>query len=105
MDQVQQQFERLLEITAGNACTVDPEQLRAAYELARGAHGGQLRKDGSPYITHPLATATIVAEMGLDQDSILAALLHDCIEDTCVYLADGIEILTHSPKELIVVPV
>ncbi|MBQ4322222.1 MAG: bifunctional (p)ppGpp synthetase/guanosine-3',5'-bis(diphosphate) 3'-pyrophosphohydrolase [Oscillospiraceae bacterium] len=84
MDQVQASFEKLLEIAAENGCATDPKQLRAAFELAKGAHGGQLRKDGSPYITHPLATATIVAEIGLDQDSILAALLHDCIEDTSV---------------------
>ena len=46
-------------------------------------HAGQLRKDGSPYITHPLAVAQIVAEeLHLDSESIMAALLHDCIEDT-----------------------
>ncbi len=84
MDLIQQSFEKLLEVAAGNGCAVDPEQLRAAFEYANAAHKNQLRKDGSPYITHPLATATIVAEMGLDQESILAALLHDCIEDTSV---------------------
>ena len=53
-----------------------------AVEYARSKHATQLRKDGSPYIIHPLAVAEIVAEMGLDTDAILAALLHDCIEDT-----------------------
>ncbi len=53
-----------------------------AVEFAREKHKDQKRKDGSPYIIHPLAVAEIVVEMGLDMDAILGALLHDCIEDT-----------------------
>ena len=53
-----------------------------AVEYANVKHKFQKRKDGSPYIIHPLAVAQIVAEIGLDQDAILGALLHDCIEDT-----------------------
>ena len=53
-----------------------------AVEYADTKHQHQKRKDGSPYIIHPLAVAEIVAEMGLDIDAILGALLHDCIEDT-----------------------
>ncbi len=53
-----------------------------AVEYAREKHKDQQRKDGSPYIIHPMAVAEIVAEMGLDTDAILGALLHDCIEDT-----------------------
>ena len=53
-----------------------------AVEYANHKHQYQKRKDGSPYIIHPLAVAEIVAEMGLDIDAILGALLHDCIEDT-----------------------
>jgi len=53
-----------------------------AVEYAAAKHEQQLRKDGSPYIIHPLAVAEIVAEIGLDTDAILGALLHDCIEDT-----------------------
>jgi len=53
-----------------------------AVEYAQKKHISQKRKDGSPYIIHPLAVAQIVAEMGLDTDAILGALLHDCIEDT-----------------------
>ncbi len=53
-----------------------------AVEYAQEKHKNQLRKDGSPYIIHPLAVAEIVAEMGLDVDAVLGALLHDCIEDT-----------------------
>ena len=53
-----------------------------AVEYANAKHKYQKRKDGSPYIIHPLAVAEVVAEIGLDMDAILAALLHDCIEDT-----------------------
>ena len=53
-----------------------------AVEYANAKHQYQKRKDGSPYIIHPLAVAQIVAEIGLDMDAILGALLHDCIEDT-----------------------
>ena len=61
------------------------QQIRQAYELAREMHGTQMRKDGSPFITHPLAVAQIVAEeLHLDSESIIAALLHDTIEDTSV---------------------
>ena len=57
--------------------------IRQAYEFARDQHGAQLRKDGSPFVTHPLAVAQIVAEeLHLDSESIVAALLHDTIEDT-----------------------
>ena len=61
---------------------VDMELVDRAVEYAREKHKEQSRKDGSPYIIHPLAVAEIVAEMGLDVDAILGALLHDCIEDT-----------------------
>ena len=60
----------------------DFEKMRRAFEYARDKHIHQRRKDGSPYITHPLSVAQIVADMHLDSESIMAALLHDCIEDT-----------------------
>ena len=61
---------------------VDMTLIDRAVEYADTKHCHQKRKDGSPYIIHPLAVAEIVAEMGLDCDAILGALLHDCIEDT-----------------------
>ena len=61
---------------------VDMTVIDRAAAYAREKHEGQLRKDGSPYIVHPLAVAQIVTEMGLDTDAVLGALLHDCIEDT-----------------------
>ncbi len=58
-------------------------QIRAAYEYAASHHVGQLRKDGTPFVTHPLNVALIVAsELRLDSESIIASLLHDTIEDT-----------------------
>ena len=53
-----------------------------AVDYANKKHAAQKRKDGSPYLIHPLAVAQIVTEMGLDMDASLGALLHDCIEDT-----------------------
>ena len=67
---------------------MDLGRIRAAYEMARTAHSGQKRKDGSPYVTHVVAASEIAVEMGLDEDSVIAALLHDVIEDTSLTHAD-----------------
>ncbi len=56
--------------------------VRRAYFYAEQAHDGQLRRSGEPYVTHPLAVAYILAEMRMDHQSLIAALLHDVIEDT-----------------------
>lgn len=61
---------------------MDMNRIRAAYEMAKAAHEGQFRKEGSPYVTHCVAAAEIAVDMGLDEDSIVATLLHDIIEDT-----------------------
>ncbi|MBD4501724.1 HD domain-containing protein, partial [Xanthomonas citri pv. citri] len=53
-----------------------------AFEVARAAHEGQMRRSGDPYITHPVAVATILAEIGVTGPTLLAALLHDTVEDT-----------------------
>jgi len=58
------------------------ELLEQAIQYAQEKHKDQKRKDGSPYIIHPLAVAEVVLEMGLDMDAVLGAILHDCIEDT-----------------------
>ena len=60
----------------------DVAQIERAYETARAAHAGQYRKSGEPYITHPLAVAKILAEWHLDPQALMAALLHDVVEDT-----------------------
>lgn len=64
------------------------EILRLAFEVADRAHAGQKRKSGEPYITHPLATAYMLAEMGIDCDIVTVAILHDVPEDTSVTLED-----------------
>lgn len=66
----------------------DADRIRDAFSFGAAAHEGQVRKDGSPYITHPLAVAEIIADMGLDMDSVIAAILHDVIEDTEVSYDD-----------------
>ena len=68
-------------IKAYNPNTNENKILKA-FELAKSAHESQKRNSGTPYITHPLAVAEIVADMNLDDDSICAALLHDVVEDT-----------------------
>ncbi|MFI0795431.1 RelA/SpoT family protein [Micromonospora rubida] len=60
----------------------DPAVLRRAYTIAENMHRGQFRKSGEPYITHPLAVAQICAELGMDPTTLVAALLHDTVEDT-----------------------
>ena len=67
---------------------MDLGRISAAYSMARLAHSGQMRRDGSPYVTHCVAAADISVDMGLDEDSIVAALLHDVIEDTQLTHAD-----------------
>ncbi|HEX6873356.1 MAG TPA: HD domain-containing protein [Micromonosporaceae bacterium] len=60
----------------------DARLLRHAYTVAERMHHGQFRKSGEPYITHPLAVAQILAELGMDTTTLVAALLHDTVEDT-----------------------
>jgi GTP pyrophosphokinase len=61
---------------------VDIEPITRAYDVAHRQHMGQFRKSGEPYITHPLAVALVLAEYGLDRDTIVAGILHDTVEDT-----------------------
>ena len=79
---IQEQYENLEKTVRGYNPAADFQHIRAAFEFAAEAHKDQKRKDGSPYITHPLAVAQVVSDMHLDSESIMAALLHDCIEDT-----------------------
>lgn len=75
-------FAALEEKIKSSGVEMDMGRIRAAYDMARLAHSGQLRRDGSPYVTHCVAAADISVDMGLDEDSVVAALLHDVIEDT-----------------------
>ena len=60
----------------------DVKLLQRAYETAELAHRGQFRRSGDPYVTHPLAVATILADLGMDTTTLVAGLLHDTVEDT-----------------------
>jgi GTP pyrophosphokinase len=60
----------------------DTREVRRAYDVAERMHRGQSRKSGEPYITHPLAVAQTLAELGMDTTTLVAALLHDTVEDT-----------------------
>ncbi len=71
----------LLDILEKNAKYYDIEKCKRAFLYANELHNGQFRLSGEPYISHPVSVAVIVAELGLDTDSICAALLHDCVED------------------------
>ncbi len=80
---VQEQYESLVETIRAYNPGADFDMIEKAYRYAVVHHGEQKRKDGSPYVTHPIAVAQIVAnELHLDSESITASLLHDCIEDT-----------------------
>lgn len=75
-------FEPLERIIKGYLPAEKIELVRRAFVIARDAHEGQTRSSGEPYITHPVAVACIIAEMKLDHEAVMAALLHDVIEDT-----------------------
>ena len=82
METFEEHYASMQKAIAKHMPGADMTLIDKAVEYANVKHQFQKRKDGSPYIIHPLAVAQVVAEMGLDIDAILAALLHDCIEDT-----------------------
>jgi GTP pyrophosphokinase len=79
---IEERYEKLEQKVKGYLPTVDVSRLREVFEYAAKQHEDQLRKDGSPFVSHPLAVADLVTDLGLDLESVMAALLHDCIEDT-----------------------
>ncbi len=83
-----QDFSELEKIISVSNNEYDMEKIRSAYEFAEKSHGDQRRVSGIPYILHPTSVACIVAELGMDGDSVCAALLHDVVEDTPVSLAE-----------------
>ena len=82
METREEHYASMMQAVQRYAPSADLEEIQKAYEYADRKHQNQLRKSGEPYIIHPLAVAEIVAEIGLDTDAIVAALLHDCLEDT-----------------------
>ena len=75
-------LEPLLRSVRANHPKADLELLERAYLTAERLHATQVRKSGDPYITHPLAVTTILAEIGMTESTLVAALLHDTLEDT-----------------------
>ncbi len=87
-EQSQATFEDVVVAFTAHHPEGDVELLRRAYEVAAAAHKGQVRKTGDPYITHPVAVALMLAEYGLDEPTLAAAMLHDTVEDTSLTLSD-----------------
>jgi len=77
------------------------ELIERAIRYAEDKHKDQKRKDGSPYIIHPLAVAEVVLEMGLDVDAVLGAILHDCIEDTDASFDEIAKLFGRTAAELV----
>ena len=77
-----QDFDELLALMDKSPVKYNKRKIKKAYEFANIAHGDQRRVSGVPFILHPTSVACILAEMGMDTDSIVAALLHDTVEDT-----------------------
>jgi len=75
-------LEPLFRAVRANHPKADLQLLERAYTMAERLHGTQMRKSGDPYITHPLAVTTILAELGMTEPTLVAALLHDTVEDT-----------------------
>ncbi|HEX5696149.1 MAG TPA: RelA/SpoT family protein, partial [Acidimicrobiia bacterium] len=84
----QAEFEDVVDAFLAHHPEGDTDLLRRAYELAKRSHEGQLRKTGDPYITHPVTVALMLAEYGLDEQTLAAAFLHDTVEDTSLTIAD-----------------
>ena len=81
-------YEKLADAIEKSNKTYDIPRIRAAYELAKKAHEGQMRSSGDPYISHPIEVAVILVGLGMDSDTIIGGLLHDVVEDTTVTLED-----------------
>ena len=84
----QQDLAGLLEAIKKSGKPYQIQVITEAFELADAAHNGQKRKSGEPYIIHPVAVATILVEMGMDTETVTAALLHDVVEDTDIKLEE-----------------
>ena len=83
-----QDYEELCELLDKSPNDYDREKIERAYRLAEKMHGDQRRVSGVPYILHPTSVACIIVDLGMDTDSVVAALLHDVVEDTPVTLEE-----------------
>ena len=75
-------YEKLVDAIKASGRAYNMEMIDKAYHMANDAHKGVCRRSGEPYICHPLAVARLVLDLGMDSESIAAALLHDVVEDT-----------------------
>ena len=99
---IEEQYARLVETVRNYNPAADFIHIESADHFAKRCHEGQRRKSGEPYIIHPLAVAQIVAEeLKLDSESIEAALLHDCIEDTAATYADIARLFSPTVADLV----
>ncbi len=99
---IEEQYARLVETVREYNPSADFAHIESAYHFAKRCHQGQRRKSGEPYIIHPLAVAQIVAEeLKLDSESIEAALLHDCIEDTAATYEDIARLFSPTVADLV----
>ncbi|WDD98963.1 bifunctional GTP diphosphokinase/guanosine-3',5'-bis pyrophosphate 3'-pyrophosphohydrolase [Thalassomonas actiniarum] len=94
-------FEPLKEHVSSYLSKDQIELLKQAYIVARDAHEGQMRSSGEPYITHPVAVSLNLAKMHLDHETLMAALLHDVIEDTSTTKDELAELFGHTVAELV----
>ena len=101
METAEARYQSLLRTIARHAPSTDMALVDKAYRFADAKHKKQLRKSGEPYIIHPLAVAEIVVEIGLDTDAILAALLHDCLEDTDASYDEIVKLFGPTVAELV----
>ncbi len=113
-DEIKVLYDKLISIIESYHPSSDFTMLNKAYEVARKAHASQVRKSGEPYFIHPLNVAIILAELKLDKETIIAAILHDVVEDTEIteeyveeefghevaFLVDGVTKLTNLSKEM-----
>ena len=101
METAEARYQSLMRTIARHAPTTDIDLVDRAFRFADSKHKQQLRKSGEPYIIHPLAVAEIVVESGLDTDAILAALLHDCLEDTDASFDEIVRLFGRPVAELV----
>jgi len=92
---------RIRELFLAQYTSADLSNIERAYRVAEQAHAGQMRRSGHPYITHPLIVAEILAGYGMDEATLVAAILHDTVEDTEISLADTAEMFGEEVATLI----
>ncbi len=96
-----QDYEELCELLDKSTGDYDREKIGRAYALAEKMHGDQRRVSGVPYILHPTSVACIIVDLGMDTDSVVAALLHDVVEDTPVTIEEVTEMFGKDVAHLV----